>query len=260
MIQKPSQFAPGNAEAFQDRGVVDAYRYRPPYPDAVFDVLLGLIGTRPRHILDVGCGTGNLARQLVTSVERVDAVDFSRQMIEHGRELPNGDHSHLHWIDGRVEGAALDPPYALITAGESLHWMDLSIVLPRFRQLLTPGGYLAIVVHDTVPDAWSILGEIIPRYRVDGGFEPFDLIGQLEAHGLFEKVGVKKIGPVPFRQSIDDYIESYHSRSGFSRERMGAASAAAFDEELREFVLRTWGDTTLALQVTASVEWGLPGG
>ncbi len=28
----------GYAEAFQDQSVVEAYQYRPPYPDATFDI------------------------------------------------------------------------------------------------------------------------------------------------------------------------------------------------------------------------------
>ncbi|HWE64468.1 MAG TPA: hypothetical protein VHB98_22365, partial [Chloroflexota bacterium] len=153
-----------------------------------------------------------------------------------------------------------EPSYALVTAGESLHWMDWNIVLPRFHQLLVPGGYLAVVTHDTTPDAWSILGDLVPRYRVDGGYEPFNMIGQLEQHGLFEMVGEQKVGPIPFRQSVDEYIESYHSRSGFSRARMGAAKAAAFDEAARQLLRRSYGDGFLTLQVTGSVVWGLPGG
>jgi SAM-dependent methyltransferase len=260
VIKRPRQFTQAYAEAFQDRSVADAYRYRPPYPPDVFGVLLGLINTRPRLILDVGCGTGNLARPLVASVERLDALDCSREMIEHGRQLPNGDHPHLRWIKGRAEDAALDSSYALVAAGESLPWMDWSIVLPRFHQVLAPAAYLAIVTHDTTPDAWSILGEIVPRYRVDGGFEPFDMIGQLGQHSLFEVVGEQIVGPIQFRQSIDDFIESYHSRSGFSRERMGASKAAAFDEEARELLLKFYGDALLSLQVTASVVWGFPRG
>jgi len=190
----------------------------------------------------------------------VDAVDFSREMIEHGRRLPNGDHPHLRWIHGRVEDVALDPPYALVMAGASLHWMDLHTVLPRCHQLLTPGGFLAIVTNDTTPDAWSILGEIVPRYRIDGGYESFDMIGQLEQHDLFEVVGQTKVGPMLFRQSVDEYIESYHSRSGFSRERIGAAKAAAFDEEARKHLLGSYSDGMLTLQVTGSVVWGLPRG
>jgi hypothetical protein len=34
MIQKPPRCRVENAAAFQDPSVVDAYRYRPPYPAA----------------------------------------------------------------------------------------------------------------------------------------------------------------------------------------------------------------------------------
>ena len=116
MIQKPPHFAPEYAEAFQDLGVVDSYRYRPPYPTEVFAILAGLVRPTPRRVLDVGCGTGNIARRLVTQVERVDAVDFSRPMIEYGKRLPSGDHAGLRWLYGRIEEVALDPPYVLVTA------------------------------------------------------------------------------------------------------------------------------------------------
>ena len=84
MIEKPRQFAPEQAEPFKDPGVVGAYRHRPPYPAEVFDILAGLVRGEPRFVLDAGCGTGNIARHLVGRVERLDAVDFSRRMIEEG--------------------------------------------------------------------------------------------------------------------------------------------------------------------------------
>jgi SAM-dependent methyltransferase len=257
-MQKPHHFASQYAESFQDRGVVEAYRYRPPYPAEIFDILAGLISRKPRHVLDIGCGTGNIARQLVSRVERLDAVDVSRPMIEHGKQLPNGDHPRLRWMHGRVEDAAFDPPYALVTAGESLHWMDWQIVLPRCHRLLAPGDYLAIVTHDTVPDPWSTLGEIVPRYRMDGGYQPFNMIEHLEQHGLFRGVGEKQVGPSPFMQSIADYIESFHSRSGFSRERMGPDRASAFDREAREILLGSYAAGIISLEVSGSVVWGFP--
>lgn len=39
----------------------------------------------------------------------------------------------------------LGPPYGLVTAGSSLHWMDWEVVLPRIGRLLSPEGCLAIV-------------------------------------------------------------------------------------------------------------------
>src|SRR5260221_3528759 len=151
MQPKPEDFSTYYAETFKDHHVVDAYRYRPPYPDEVFTILAGLITDEPRTVLDVGAGSGDIARRLVDFVERVDAVDFSQNMIEMGKQLPNGTHPHLHWIYGKVEEVSLAPPYALITAGSSIHWTDWPIAFPRFRSMLTPHGYVALIHRRTLP-------------------------------------------------------------------------------------------------------------
>lgn len=261
MLHKPEQWASEYAVPFQDRSVVQAYRHRPPYPPEVFEILVGLIKTEPgsaRHVLDVGCGIGYIARSLVEHVERLDAVDCSWPMIEEGQRLPNGDHPRLRWLYGRAEEVALEPPYALVTAGESLHWMEWNIVLPRFQEVLLPVGYLAILDHVMIPEPWSLLGEILPRYRTNSYAGPYDMLEALEEHGLFHKVGEKKTEPVPLVQAVEDFIESYHSRSGFSRERMGQAQAEAFDQEARSILLRTYSEGVIAFRVTGRIAWGLP--
>jgi SAM-dependent methyltransferase len=261
MIQKPKHFAPKHAESFKDFGVVETYHYRPPYPPETFDILTGLINTEmgiSHRVLDVGCGIGYIARPLVERVNQVDAVDFSQYMIAKGKHLPNGDNPRLHWLHGAIEDIALNPPYVLITAGDSLHWMDWERVLPRFHDVLVPGCYLAILEHEAIPYPWSMLSEIIPHYSTNKDYQDFDMIDALEQHGLFCKVGAKTTAPVPFTQSIDDYIESYHSRSGFSRERMGQEQADAFDQEARKILLKKYSDGVIELNVIANIVWGLP--
>jgi trans-aconitate methyltransferase len=259
MFQKPDYLALKHAEVFQHRSIAEAYQYRPPYSSEVFDTLVELMCGTTQRVLDVGSGTGNIARNLVERVESIDAVDFSQQMIEQGKHLPNGNHPHLHWLYGHVEEVALHPPYALVTAGESLHWMDWSIVLPRFHELLIPRGYLAIVEQETQPDPWSLLSEIIPHYTTNTGYYPYDMIEVLEQQKLLRKIGEKKTAPVPFVQSIDDYIASYHSRSGFSRERMGTEQAHAFDQEAKKIFLNTHPDGMVEMQVIGRIVWGILG-
>jgi ubiquinone/menaquinone biosynthesis C-methylase UbiE len=259
MFQKPDYFASKHAEVFQHHSIAEAYQYRPPYAVEVFDTLAKLVHGTPRRVLDIGSGTGNIARNLIERVESIDAVDFSQQMIEQGKHLPNGNYPHLRWIYGRIEEVELHPPYVLITAGESLHWMDWSVVLPRFHEVLVPGGYLAIVEQEATPDPWSLLSEIIPHYTTNKGYYPYDMIEALEQQKLFRKVGEKQMAPVPFTQSIDDYIESYHSRSGFSRERMGIKQAQAFDREAKRILLNTYQAGVIELQVAGSIVWGIPG-
>ncbi|MEM7030553.1 MAG: methyltransferase domain-containing protein [Chloroflexota bacterium] len=259
MIQKPNLYSTNNAEAFQYKSVVDAYRYRPAYPPDTFRILAGLVKEKPRHVLDIGCGTGAIARNFVDYAERIDAVDFSRAMVTVGKTLPNGDHPHIRWLVGKAEEVDLDPPYGLIIAGGSIHWMDWNVVFPRFADLLLPDHYVAITSQKITPHPWGIFGDITSRYRTDGGFQPYDMFAELEAANRFHKVGEQETEPILFSQSIEDYIESYHSRSGFSRERMGQAKADAFDQEAYQVLSIAYPDGDILFQVSGTVIWGIPG-
>ena len=64
MQPKPDFLGDESAAAFQDADVAAAYQHRPPYPPAVFDILATLVVDQPRHVLDVGCGTGFLHASL----------------------------------------------------------------------------------------------------------------------------------------------------------------------------------------------------
>ena len=259
MQPKPENFSTSYAETFKDHNVVDAYRHRPPYPDAVFDILASLITDEPRTVLDIGAGSGDIARRVVEFVERVDAVDFSQNMIERGKQLHNGDHPHLHWIYGKVEEVPLSPPYALITAGSSIHWMEWAIAFPRFRAIHTPNGYLALIYRRALPMPWDAdLRKLRAQFSMRRDHRSYHAVEELEIRGFFHKQGEKETAPVPFFQSLDDYIEGLHSRSGFSRERMGQQKATDFDQQVRTLLLQFHSDGMLPLQVVGTVTWGTP--
>src|SRR5215469_15839095 len=154
MIRRPASLGEKFAARFQDQSVVDRYHLRLTYPPELFHLLSTLIVDEPRVVLDVGCGTGNIARPLAEYVERIDAVDWSAPMLERARTLPGGDSSKIRWQQGKTEDVELDPPYALITAGESLHWMDWNVVLPRFARLVAPNGMLTILYIEEQPLPW----------------------------------------------------------------------------------------------------------
>src|SRR6266704_2022202 len=127
MQQKPRYLWSDYASQFMDSSVADAYRFRALYPPETFDILLGLMPKEPRTMLDAGCGRGEIARPMAALLERVDAVDFSLEMLERGKRLSGGDNPRLNWIHAPVEQAPLNPPYGLITTGASLHWMDWDV-------------------------------------------------------------------------------------------------------------------------------------
>jgi len=259
MSAKPACYGEQYASAFQEKDVAIAYQHRPPYSPEAFSILINLIVDTPRNALDIGCGTGFVARNLVKRVERVDALDISQAMIDQGRRLPNGNHARLHWIVGRAEDAPLNPPYTLITAGDSLHWMEWDVVMPRFAHLLTPHGMLAILQVDQLSLPWDAqLLPLIQKYSVYGqNYQSLDLAADLERRGLFRKHGALQTTPFPFTQSLDAYVESFHARASLARERIGAAAAASFDSELRNLV-SAYGSDRLELQVVIDIVWGRP--
>ena len=126
--------------------------------------------------MDAGTGLGDIARGLAPDcIERVDAVDFSEGMIEKERpvSLPSGgDDPRIRWVCAPIEEVDLVGPYSLITAAASLHWFDLDVVIPRFAELLTENGVLAVVERSA--DVGMREDDIIPRYSLNRDYVRWD--------------------------------------------------------------------------------------
>ncbi len=179
-------------------------------------------------------------------------------MVETGRRRPGGDHPALRWITGAAETAPLGGPYALVTAGASLHWMSWRPTLARLAAAMTGHAYLAIVDHGHRDLPWHAeLTEIIVRHSRSPGYDPaFSLAGTLQAEGLLEIAGRAVTAVTRFRQSVADYVEHFHSTSSLARELMTAEEAAAFDQAVAALVRPHAVDGLLDLPVAAELAWG----
>ncbi len=259
MKPKPPQLTPENAARFQEQGVADVYHLRLPHPEGVFTQLASLLPDNARAVLDVGTGNGVLARRLVAVAERVDAVDVSEPMLAKGRAAPGGDAPNLNWILGRVEDTDFQPPYGLITGGDSIHWMDWDRVFPRFHDLLAPVGYLALVGRTEQSMPWQDeLTAIIEQVSVYRNYERYSLVDLLVEQGYFEKVGDYHTPPTANQQSVDDYIMSWHSRGGLARGTMQPEHIEFFDRQVRELVRPYALKGYLTLHTVGRVTWGKP--
>lgn len=110
-------------------------------------------------------------------------------MIEMGQRLPRGNHPNLHWHIGKAEDTFPQPPYSLITAGESLHWMDWETILPHFAKILESNGYL-VMLGIRVLTAWDKdLTEIIREYSTTQDFLLYNLTVELQQRQLFQALG-----------------------------------------------------------------------
>lgn len=256
---KPRHLGPEYAEHFKDRSVVDAYVNYPPYSAEVFEVLVGLMQDEPRIVLDIGCGTGELARPLADFADRIDAVDPSAAMIRIGPSRDGGDRPNIRWVCQRAEDFPYETRYSLIVAGASLHWMDWYTVLPRMARSLSGRGFLAVVGGHEIAAPWvDDLRRLIPKYSTNKNYVPHNLIEELEHRNLFTVVDRRRTTPRQHRMSVDQYVELLHARSGFSSQHMGSHSATEFDATVQELVSPFAHRQMLGLEMATTITWGHP--
>ncbi|MFF7545337.1 class I SAM-dependent methyltransferase [Streptomyces canus] len=106
--------------------------------------LMRQLPRRYDRALDVGCGSGDLARLLATRARQVHGIDVDERIIDPARELTGPDLPVTFSVADALsydEGA----PYDVITCVAVLHHLPVTETLTRFRQQLAPGGTLVIV-------------------------------------------------------------------------------------------------------------------
>lgn len=104
--------------------------------------ILQAVPAGARHALDVGCGEGMLARELRASVPHVTGIDLDAPSIDLAREQSDDvDYVLGDFLTHPFEPASFD----VVASVATLHHMDAATALTRMRDLLRPGGVLAVV-------------------------------------------------------------------------------------------------------------------
>ena len=180
-------------------------RCRPRYPDVVIDRLLG---PEPSglEVLDVGCGTGIAARQMVERGARVLGVELAPGMAEIARR-----HGIAVEVGAFEDWDAAGRSFDRVTSAQAWHWLDMPAATAKAASLLRPNGRLGLI--------WS------------GGAHPDDLADALETvystvvppgtHSLFRGYAAQRSSDI--REGLDGVIEAITANPDF-----GAASVAWF--------------------------------
>jgi ubiquinone/menaquinone biosynthesis C-methylase UbiE len=107
-------------------------------------LVLRTVAPGARRSLDVGCGEGALARDLSRVVAHVTAIDRDAASIDVARRHDDG--AGVEYVVGDFMTHPFEPAsFEHIASIAAVHHMDAGAALSRMRELLTPGGTLAIV-------------------------------------------------------------------------------------------------------------------
>ena len=137
-------------------------RFRPQYPDALFDYLVEKFEPEGNSsLLDVGCGTGQISIPFAPHFERVFAMDPDPDMLKEGQQVAEERAvRNIQWIHGGSDQLETIRPtlqnLRLVVMASSFHWMDRTAVLEILHSMLNCGGGIAITGY---PSLWNLDGD-----------------------------------------------------------------------------------------------------
>ncbi|MFJ1802541.1 class I SAM-dependent methyltransferase [Streptomyces sp. NPDC088180] len=99
---------------------------------------------RSARALDVGSGSGDLARLLASRADAVHGIDADPAIVDRARERTAPGVPVTFSVGDALEEVP-SGPYDVITCVATLHHLPLSEALTHFRRHLAPGGTLIVV-------------------------------------------------------------------------------------------------------------------
>jgi ubiquinone/menaquinone biosynthesis C-methylase UbiE len=157
-------------ERFSDR-VDDYVKYRPHYSPEVVAALRSACGLKSEHlVVDVGCGTGLLAKIFMENGNRVIGVEPNANMRQAGEQYL-ASFGNFSTIDGSAEATSLPDNYAdFVIAGQAFHWFQPEATRREFARILKPGGWVVLIWHDRDMESTPFLREyeaFLQQYSTD---------------------------------------------------------------------------------------------
>ena len=216
--------------------------HRPGFPVPFFEHVGRLgIGLAGQSVVDLGTGTGTLARGFAERGCSVVGIDVSPQMLAEAERMSTEAGLSVRWVKAPAEATSLpDGAFDVVCAGQCWHWFDRSRAAAEALRLLRPRGRVLLAYFTYLPlpgTAAAATEELVLRHNPtwpwaghDGRYRAFeqDLIdaGFLEP-SMFEF-------DLPIRFTHEGWRGRIRACAGVLT--LPAGSIAAFDADLAELL------------------------
>jgi SAM-dependent methyltransferase len=147
VIDRPPDFA---------RTASDYARHRAGFPPELL-YRLAAQGRAPAgaRVVDLGTGTGSLARLFAQHGCVVTGVDIAQPLLEQARRLDSEVGVEIEYVEAPAEATGLpDGAFDVVSAGQCWHWFDRPAVAHEVKRLLADDGTVVIAHFDwlAIPD------------------------------------------------------------------------------------------------------------
>ena len=242
-------------------------RYRPLYPASLIRFLVERFSLDGKgHMLDLGCGTGQLALRFADWFEGIVGVDPEIEMIEEamrlGKEYRVGN---LKWFPGDLDTykKTMDLDYRLVTIAKAFHWMNREQVLDTLYEMVSSGGGVAIVddysPHKKILPWQQKVNELVKQWygleRRAGKTtysEPALPYQDIISASKFE-LEIHELPPYEHVWTVDSIIGNLYSTS-YAAKRFLGGKAPLFEKQLKEELLKIDDSGVFKEQITISIK------
>jgi len=131
----------------------DYGKFRPGYPQFVYDFLFDLgIGVKEQKIVDLGTGTGVLARAFSKNGALVTGVDGSDVQIKTADEMSKKENLDINYIVSKIEDCDFEEnSFDAAASGQSWLYFDSEKTIPKLKKWLMPNGKLLLMHFGWLP-------------------------------------------------------------------------------------------------------------
>jgi len=149
-------------------GAAEYYdKFRLGYPEAMLADLAGRVALDGSgYLLDVACGTGQVALALAPHVAYIVGIDQEPGMVNFAAAKAAAmGLRNSRWHAARAEEFVADG-FRLVTIGNAFHRLDRPVVAERARQWLRPGGFLALLWTSNILEGssrWQLILDVCVR-------------------------------------------------------------------------------------------------
>jgi SAM-dependent methyltransferase len=208
----------------------DYARHRAGFPVELIDRLAARAIARPdARVVDLGTGTGSLARLFAQHGCDVTGVDIAPSLIEQARRLDREAGVEIDYVERPAEATELpSAAFDVVSAGQCWHWFDRPAAAREVARLLVSAGAVVIAHFDWLPIAGNAVAateEIILRYNPQWPYA--------DRAGLYPQwlTDLQTAGFLDIETFSFDVMASYSHEAWVGRVRASAPIAGTLSEE-----------------------------
>lgn len=226
-------------------------KYRPSIPKEVIDVIVKHFDIKPTdRVLDLGCGTGQLALAMEGRCGEMICLDPDPEMLRWAKKATKDSKMKLTWLNYSSEDLVKIKEklgiFKLATICRAFNWMDQEQVLNDLDALINEDGGVAVFGDKSLwtgDEEWQrVVKEIIQKYlgkerragkgKFKASNEPWD---DIIARSVFRFI---KIHDVPIVRNWDaESIIGYLFSNSFAAPHLFGDQLDNFKEEVKSTLL-----------------------